>query len=217
MISPGDKVLIVGDSWGCGEWLYDGTNYGVVHLGLEHYLREYGCEVNNLSEGGSGNQRIIDILQDRVNMPKPDYIFWFQTDPIRDLRPYDQETFPKDVKSLMKLGETLLNDTYKELNDLGFTIHCIGGVTKLQESINQYPNLIPLIPSIVEMFEGPNIDFWVSDWIQCDHLNFSDSFLTELENHPQHTLPREWFFPDGYHPNRNAYHRIFEYILKQHK
>ena len=217
MISPGNQVWIVGDSWGCGEWFYDGTNYGVIHTGLEHYLREYGCEVTNLSEGGSENQRIVDILQGRANMPKPDYIFWFQTDPIRDVRPFDQETFPKDVNSLKKLGETLMNKTYKQLNDLDVPIHCMGGVSKLHDSIKNYPNLIPLIPSIVEMFGGVDVGFWISDWIQCDHLNFSDSFLTELENHPQNTLPKQWFFPDGNHPNREAHRRIFEYILNQHK
>jgi hypothetical protein len=219
MISSGSKILIFGDSWGCGEWSGHNNPYHVTHLGLEYYLREYGCEVTNLSKGGESNLQMISELRNNlVSIDfSYDYIFWFQTDPIRDLRPYDQATFPKNVKDLLQKSTTLLTDTYRELNSLGVTIHCMGGTTNLLSSIEDYPNLTPFIPSIVKMFNGPNIDFWISDWIQAENLRFSDSFLSELEAQSNPKLPIEWFFPDGSHPNRKAHRKIFEYILSQHK
>lgn len=217
MIVAGDKILIVGDSWGCGEWSNDIYPHRVTHLGLEYYLRKYGCKVSNLSEPGAANKRIVEILKEIVKIQKPDYIFWFQSDPIRDLRPYDQVTFPQSISELLHLGERLLNKTYVELNNLGCKIYCIGGVTKLHKSIDHYDNLIPLIDSIIEMFDGIDSGFWISEWIQVKHLTFKDSFLTQLENHMQNTLPKEYFYPDGNHPNRKAHLKIFEYILKQHK
>jgi hypothetical protein len=109
---------------------------------------------------------------------------------------------------------TLLENTYKELNDIGIKIHCIGGASKLQSSIRNYSNLIPLIDSVIEFLGCELIDIWVSDWIQHD-LNIDDDFLkllTELP-YPRDTLSKEWFYPDGTHPNRHAHKKIFEYIL----
>lgn len=160
---------------------------------------------------------MVKTLAATVSVYNPKYVFWFQTDPIRDLRPYDQETFPKSSNELMETNHELLEKTYAELNNIGVKIHCMGGVTNLKPSIEKYPNLISVIPSIVQMFNGPNIDFWISDWINSPHLRLNDEFLSELENHPQHILPKKWFFPDGVHPNREAHRRIFEFIINQHK
>lgn len=217
MITPGDHIIIIGDSWGCGEWSGDDKPYRVTHRGLEHYLIEQGCHVTNLSKPGGSNKDMVNALEVTLPIYNPHFVFWFQTDPIRDLRPYDQETFPKSSSELIEIGNEILENTYSELNDIGVKIHCMGGVANLKKSIEKYPNLIPVIPSIVEMFEGPVIDFWISDWINSPYLRLSEDFLLELEVHPQHTLPKEWFFPDGVHPNREAHYKIFEGILKQHK
>lgn len=215
MILPNDSILIIGDSWGCGEWSASSDPYRVTHLGLEHFLKEYGCTVINLSRPGASNKTTVQIFKDHVDVFDPKYIFWFQTDPMRDLRPYDQETFPKDVASLLGMSELLLNDTYKELNEMDRTIHCMGGTTKLHSAINNYQNLVSFIPSIIEMFGGTDQGFWISDWINADNLKFTEKFLSELEQHPMHSLPKEWFWPDGAHPNQNAHRKIFEYILGQ--
>lgn len=217
MISPGDRIVILGDSWGCGEWSAKSDPYRVTHRGLELYLNECGCNVTNLSKAGGSNKEMVEVLHRTLHIYDPKFIFWFQTDPMRDLRPYNQATFPKSISEVIELSGQLLNDTYADLNRLGVKIHCMGGTSKLQKSIENYPNLIPLIPSIIEMFGGPEIDFWISDWINADDLRFSDEFLQELENHPQHILPKEWFFPDGVHANREAHRKIFELILNRHK
>lgn len=219
MISHGDNIIIIGDSWGRGEWSNDDKPYRVTHTGLENYLTELGCHVFNLSKPGGSNKDMVKMLtlESQLQVYNPHFVFWFQTDPIRDLRPYDQESFPKSSKELIERGRELLEETYAELNSIGIEIYCMGGVAKLDKSIEKYHNLIPFIPSIVKMFDGPDVDFWISDWIQYPHLKFSEEFLQELENHPVYNLPKQWFFPDGDHPNREAHHKIFELILKQHK
>ena len=220
MISPGDTVLIAGDSWGCGEWsVEDGPATRVIHRGLEQFLIDYGCSVTNLSEGGSTNFTQAQKLVLELNHTKPDVVIWFQTDPMRDLGSLNSDTFPKDLAEMIVAQQQRLDTVYEKLNNLGIPIHCIGGASKLDETLLvKYSNLKPIIPSIIEMFGGTHPVCWISSWIQLDSLKFSDKLLSELDEVAATTfLPREWFYPDGVHPNREAHYRIFEYMLKHHK
>jgi hypothetical protein len=219
MISPGDTILIAGDSWGCGEWSGTNNPYHVTHLGLEHFLIEYGCSVINLSEAGSTNYTQAEKIKLELSHTKPDVIIWFQTDPMRDLGSLDSNTFPKSLAEMKVVQQQRLDTVYEKLNNLRMPIYCIGGVTKLDETLLvKYNNLKPIIPSVIEMFGGTQPSCWISSWIQLDSLKVSDNLLTELEEVAATTfLPREWFFPDGVHPNRKAHYRIFEYILTHHK
>jgi len=218
MISPKNTILIAGDSWGCGEWEGDEENYGVSHKGLEHFLTEYGCSVTNVSKGGSSNADSIQRIKDFISTTNVDHIFWFQTNPIRDLRysdrSYDEKSLPKTSEEYKIKTKKLLRNTYEFLNQLNVKIHCIGGLARLEKCINKYPNLIPLIPSVIEMFGAQEPDFWIENWIDAK-IKFSDTFLTELEEmpNPWELLPKKWFYPDGVHPNRHAHYKIFKYIL----
>ena len=214
MIRPGDTIVIVGDSWGCGEWGFVDGTYNVTHLGLEEYLVDYGCKVYNLSKGGASNRYSINQLFKFLKLLNPDIIFWFQTDSMRDLRPYNKSSFPQTVADLIKCQHGLIKKTYEQLNSLGVKIHCIGGTVKLSPTITNYPNLISCIDSVIEFFGGTSPEFWVSDWIQCENL-ISHEFLAELYTmlNTNKYLPKEWFYPDGNHPNRFAHQKIFEFIL----
>lgn len=216
MIRPGYTIVIAGDSWGCGEWdNIDDNTLGVTHLGLEKYLTDYGCKVYNLSEGGASNSYSIKKLFFSKWL-KPDMIFWFQTDPMRDLRPYDKASFPQTVADLIKQQDILIDKTYATLNSLGMKIHCLGGTSKISPSIISYPNLIPLINSIIDFLGSNAPEFWISDWIQDENL-ISKEFIDELYTIPdvRKYLPKEWFHPaSSPHPNREAHRKIFEFILK---
>lgn len=84
MVRP---IIIVGDSWGCGEWRAQGADYTVLHSGLEEYLRQDGHQVINLSQGGISNLDIYHRLKNHL-LRFPDHcdtkIFVFQTDYTRD-------------------------------------------------------------------------------------------------------------------------------------
>jgi len=220
MISPKDTILISGDSWGCGEWGPGPSKYGAVHNGLEYFLTEYGCKVINVSVPASANVAAIKRLKNALNETTPDCIFWFQTSPIRDLRPYEEneELMPKNANEYNQIHKELLNSSYESLNNLGVKIHCMGGVSPLLDDINNYSNLISFIPSIIKMFGGKDPKYWIGGWVDS-RVRLDPEFLTELEelSEPQDLLPKKWFYPDGIHPNRHAHYKIFEYILEQHK
>jgi hypothetical protein len=216
MIRPGNKILIAGDSWACGEWgvVNNERRHGITHPGLEQYLTDYGCEVYNVGLGGGCNKGSVNNIISSLTSLSPDKIFWFQTDPMRDLRPYYTDSFPKSVNEMLNCQQELLKKTYEDLNNIGCNIYCLGGVTKLSSSIISYSNLIPVIESIAEFFGSESIDIWVSEWIHHENL-CSTELIEEVYSipDPKTILPQNWFHPDGYHPNRFAHQKIFEHIL----
>ena len=83
------SILIAGDSWGCGEWdLLPNGKYCVTHKGIEQYFIDNGDIVTNISIGGGTNQNSVFQLQQQLSNMTFNCIIWFQTDPLRDLRPY---------------------------------------------------------------------------------------------------------------------------------
>jgi len=220
LINEHSKILIIGDSWGCGEWAMSGPNgYCTVHPGLEFYLKEHGYDVNNLSQGGYSNSDIFNSLRDHLAINNSyDVIIWFQTDPLRNLRPYADniEIFKKNKEDFILVHDELLNSIYAKFNSLDLPIHCLGGTTKLNLALlEKYPNLHPVIPSIIEMFGEAHIKIWPSDWIKNPQIlkSLSRTLVDYLHSECEPKLSREWFFPDGRHPNRKAHKKIFEFLI----
>jgi len=208
-------ICIAGDSWGCGEWGKDSQNkYSVLHHGLEQYLRERGHNVDNFSKGGSSNNESIDTILSNNNVY--DYVFWFQTDPLRDLRPYDVFKNKMSYEELVEIGNNLLDTSYSRLNK---PIYCIGGCSKLNlDLMSKYANLIPLIPSIPEMliknFEHPAI--WQSDWVRVINRQFDLKSIYKLhaDKMKQDSLrdEKDLFWPDGGHANRKGHKIVCDVI-----
>jgi hypothetical protein len=178
---------------------------------------------------GECNNITINHLNNVVSSPlvKYDYIFWFQSDPIRDLRPYDD--FGKSIKTYEDLiikSDELIDKTYNFLNSIGQKIYCIGGCSKLNlELMKKYKNLYPLIESVTE-FILPNYKhpkLWHSDWINVVDKLDMDTIDFLLENKlKQDSLAdtkikehREYFWPDGGHPNRKGHRVLYEYIFNK--
>ena len=219
-------ILISGDSWGCGEWDHKPPKYGVFHLGLEFYLKNIGHRVVNVSKGGSSNIESIERIFHKLSYKKYDYIFWFQTSPIRNLRPYT--TFKEDYKSYQDLTDKsnqLLDNDYKKLNDFRVVIHCIGGCSKLNlDLMSKYKNLIPIIPSVTELilkdYVHPNI--WLDEWNHLIGEQFDKESIDFLYN-DQNSIDRlnlvekyrKYFWPDGVHPNRRGHKFIFKYLCEK--
>lgn len=211
------KIIIAGDSWGVGEWdrAPDRVTHIINHQGLEQYFKDTGYNVINLSKGGYSNTQSIAPLPKESDS----VIIWIQTDPLRDLRPYDRfkEKF-QSYQTLLDIQKELLTTTYSILNKLG-KIYCIGGCSKLDlDLIKEFENLIPIIPSVPE-FLLPNYihpKIWFSDWYELVDRQFDiDSIDKLLYNKKiQDSLADSWeyFQPDGKHPNRHGHKKIFEYL-----
>jgi len=215
------KILIGGDSWGVGEWPQE-TN----HRGIWQYFEEDGHEVIMKSIPGESNKTSISHMCDFINQNyNYNYVFWFQSDPLRNLRPYDD--FGNTIKNyddLITQSNFLLDESYKELNDrTNCKIYCIGGCSKLNiDLISKYENLIPFVESLTELilvdYKHPEI--WCSDWINhIEKLNEStidfllpnkmkQDSLSEVEEY------RKYFWPDGNHPNRHGHRVLYDFILK---
>ena len=213
------KILIGGDSWGLGEWPQE-TN----HRGIWQYFEEDGHEVVIKALPGQSNETSISHMCNYVN-GNYDYVFWFQSDPLRDLRPYDD--FGNTIKNyddLITQSNIILDKNYKELNNRSnCKIYCIGGCSKLNvELISEYKNLIPFIESLTELilvdYKHPEI--WHSDWINyverldesvIDFLlpnKMKQDLLSEIDGY------RKYFWPDGSHPNRYGHKVLYDFILK---
>lgn len=161
------KIIIVGDSWGLGEWGRDPIRYKytVLHKGLEQYFIDYGFDVINVSEGGSSNtgsiRRLVNLLSELSDdISNIDYIFFITTDATREIHRNKEKLTDALIqnKSLPLLVDKLLDSCYNELNKICLTnnlnIHVIGGLNNLDTSIQSYKNLIPIIPSWVSLLIG---------------------------------------------------------------
>lgn len=159
------KIVIVGDSWGCGEWCNDQGECTVTHKGLEQYFIDDGFDVINISKGNSSNsasiQRLVNLLSELSDdISNIDYIFFITTDATREVN-YDKEKLTDTLiqnESLPLLVDKLLDSCYNELNKICLTnnlnIHMIGGLNNLDTSVQSYKKLIPIIPSWVSLLVG---------------------------------------------------------------
>lgn len=81
--------IVVGDSWGCGEWI-DGK---ITHGGIAEYLENAGCDVINRSSPGGSNLDSLYALKNILtcecsakNLSNLDAIFLFWTEWYRDFK-----------------------------------------------------------------------------------------------------------------------------------
>lgn len=229
------KILIAGDSWGCGEWkgdpmpafiLPNGRSSHVIHYGLEQYLLDDGHIVKNISIPGANNEQVIDKLNDHINEMPWDYIFWFQTDPLRTFRdttPQDYTTYNKwfnDYEHLINIQNNYLDSIYNALNQMNKPIYCIGGCSKINKNLLlKYKNLHLLIESVMELlienFIQPNLWF-SSDWYQqLDerwNLDTIDKILDDRRKCDSLKEMSPHFYKDSGHPDREGHEKIFNFI-----
>ena len=240
-----DNIIIAGDSWGCGEWSTSGNGQPgrVLHKGLEQYFIDVGKQVYNCATGGFSNTNSIDALREALLTQPPSTVFWIQSDPIRDLRPFwrlpESETPYKNLteeiakhNGFESLCRSLISKHYQALNELGVEIHLIGGKrdidVDLLEGLN---NLKPTVPSWTHLLVGhiekyQNL-FPVSTMSDYTVANIDlESYNIELRHRVVDEMHRAslcWgiydeqmiFHPDGQHPNREGHRVLFDYIVKE--
>lgn len=237
------KVFITGDSWGCGEWTRNDTDGWISHKGLEQYFIDDGHMVFNSSAGGSSNTAAIDRLS--VNLAAQftpgDYIFVFQTDPIRNLRSrlseYNKSVLTAAIQKadgVENLILDLIRTDYDKLNTVAqehnAVIYVIGGLCNINlRLIKEFEFLLPLVPSFSHMLVGHMPEYVTlneesvvldPDWTIHDiDINSYDyalqtKIVKELHKHKENSIisREEIFYPDGVHPNRHGHKILFDYI-----
>lgn len=236
-------LILIGDSWGCGEWHHPGHNQiEISHPGLNEYLAQ-DFRLVNLSRPGASNWQIcstlFNYLTHKLPMMDEDFrIVLIQTDASRDTM---AAKFDVDYNDLIKECDSLA-DLYTKLIDI-FYIKCqnfaqqfnvklymCGGLSDLDlATISLYNSLIPLCPSWVNLIDpqhNPSViplrmspELFVSAKHNgrldlCEEIiAYSDQQFLKL----QHMLESEYFGPGlgDYHPSRFG-HELLGNFIKAH-
>jgi hypothetical protein len=194
--------------------------YTVLHNGLQQYFEDAGHSVTNISVAGESIQYATCQLAQSM-LDEYTHIIWLQTDPLRNLTPYTNfEIKYRTIDSLIDQQQEILQQSYCELNSLGKKINCLGGCSKLNvELMSGFSNLYPIIDSIPEFllphYSHPKI--WHSDWYtKIGRLMDIDSLdkLVDLKKTQDSLIDeKEFFWPDGGHPNRHGIKKVFDYLV----
>jgi len=225
------KILICGDSWGCGAWSPDSRVN--THRGTELFLTIMGHEVENLSVSGNSNIKAYDELA-KKDLKKYDFVFVFFTNPFRDVLDTESlsnhSTVPDrsiTYKQYVDLYKDLTLSFYNKLESLNHPIYLLGGHNKVDSELLNHKNIVNLIPSIREMFypdfkeeqivywsmqlSGQRLSKYLSKFDEdcIEQLHASKIYMHQLKDSQQ-----EYFYPDGYHLNVNGHKILAEYLHK---
>ncbi len=230
-------LLIMGDSWGLGEWGFDlSGKYSILHPGLGHYVSEAGHSVVNISRGNDSNRAQVDTLLPRLaTAAPPRRIVWFMTDPLRDFDGYMSETYNEQIAEFFAPLQTLqqyqdakdrlLRRQLERVKDIDILL--VGGVQPLPHWVaNEFPNLCVICPDLRSWLmpnhapvDGPVI---VRTWQYPDvtpalveYFTLQERLFREHCHRVQdvHSLEHRYFHPDSTHPNRQAHHRLAHELI----
>jgi hypothetical protein len=222
------SYCISGDSWACGE--YD--NYkkflpGGKQYDLHRLLLDKNYIVSDISFPGMHNSYTIEKLAQHLQESPLEYdcVIWFQSDPLR--RPTFIETlknandFSLDYNYFIDMSNKNLDEDYAQLNQIGKTVYCVGGVSKINKQlISKYTNLKVLVESFPELLfpnqSHPNLclGIWMThierqvkldslEKIRLDHAAMM-AWTTQKYN--------KFFNLGNSHPNKRAYSLLLEFI-----
>jgi lysophospholipase L1-like esterase len=232
-MSQNEIILIAGDSWAAGEWI----NSTLTHGGLTEYLIDQNYKVVNLGyPGGSNDQSIVRIenfltLNNKLNIQN---IIVFQTEWIRS------PILPPDLDSgYLELKNRIISRFYYHLTRIStkfnIPIQVVGGCSDtiwLDKFNAEYPGVSIVCQSFTNLIlngdhkiSTPVYSLMGSQHISVINLlkkQFPHSelelILKDLELGYQRSnvwsKNRELFWPDGFHPNKQAHKLLFE-LLKQ--
>ena len=216
------KILIIGDSWGWGEWdLRCSPGYTSSHYGLMKYLEDEGNEVINLSISAGNLYQTIDMLTHTKGTGKLktfDYTFCFVTDATRHYHhPGFWEISNTRERALMFQNE-ILEDFYTQLNSFNIKIGLIGGLSKLRkEQVEKFDNLTCITESMIELVQ-PHLKQWdvfyeeqlkfIPDNLSNEYIDYVEKQVKLWDDIKKNNLI---FCNDNRHPNRAAH-----FILKEH-
>ena len=175
-----EMIVILGDSWGVGEWSSDSQLTGP---GLGQYFSLHS-KVINLSEGGSNNFKQateFDKLLTKFTPDAGDIFYWIVSDPLRDIDPDNTviSTIEQFARSQLDLFLHTINTTAAQHN---IVVNLIGGLCDLNTvDVDHYDHVKIAVPSWGQLLSN---DYSTS--IFCDHC--LAEWGTQLQTH----LLEEW-------------------------
>ena len=209
-------IVIIGDSWGCGEWNFIPGVVGatITHTGLEQYLLDAGHLVTNLSGSNKMNEEALEFLENYLDKNlAPKTVCWFVTCPLRTTTRYIYND-PYDF------GVSQLTTQFKYVDQLAtknnIKVYAFGGLCDLPDELmqQQLDNITIVIPSVSSLVieDFPKSMFGdVKEFHRIKSTEFALIVAGQVEQ-KYNAFQTSKFFPDFGHPNREAHYKIFKMI-----
>ena len=231
------KLIIVGCSWGCGEWRINNRILELAHPGLTEYLST-DFNVVNLSRCGASNWQSCFVLRNylhHVNNSDLCDIVVLQTDVARtacsEVYQVDYDYLYSHSSNLSDFYQKTLEIFYIKLNELAqeynLKIHLVGGLSDLNtDVISLYSNLDVICNSWITLLDSTHTPDVVP-------LILNPSLLTKIKQHnnvelfeeviqysdrqflkAQTLMETDYFGPGfgDFHPNRKAHEILAKHI-----
>jgi hypothetical protein len=232
------KLILVGCSWACGEWLVDNNRVNNInHPGLSEYLAS-DYDVINLSRGGASNWQLCFSLHNYLTNVKTfdQYkIVVIQTDAARnqcsEKYHVDYAQVLQDSINLKNFYERNLEIFYIKLNSLAqefnTPIYLVGGLNDLASNILPlYNNLVPMCeswtglmhtpyrPTVVPLMLGPFLYSIAKKHNKLDLMDEISQYSDINFLQAQELMETDWFGPNlgDFHPSRQAHKLLANYI-----
>ena len=211
-------IAIIGDSWGCGEWMQargpTRDQYQVVHCGLEQHLTDNGYQVTNLSGSNKQNEEALEFLENYLKINSaPTIVFWFVTCPLRTTTRHIYNT-PHEF------GIYQLETQFKYIDQLAtqhnIKVYAFGGLCDLPAEIiqQQFDNITVAIPSISSLVIKDFTKSMFGDVKELHRIKSTNMALqvADMINHKFNAFEKSNFFPDNGHPSKEVHFKIFQQI-----
>lgn len=233
------NFLIIGDSWGLGEYSIQNNIMSLVaNSGIDYYLATHGHTSKNLSVGSASNfgqlRHCRTLLESDIKQGEIDYIIWFHTEPIRDisdtiiddiidgpiqfpkfsqLESFDQAMAYINYQNYV-FAQTIY-DTYK------IPFITVGGLGKIHNSIKEFTFSKHIIISWAQEILGSselpdNVLSRDREKELISRLKFNHESIISVINQSQYyreLLSNSSEFPDGLHPCTDQYRKLTQRIL----
>lgn len=223
-------IVITGDSWSAGVWGENSVGkYDILAPGLSSLFMNQGYKVINLSQPGSDPWGILWPLNcfiwtnPHIDIKK---IYYFQTDIGRS---FSNREVPlqKYGGNLTKTLESMYRDLYHALDQLAkqrnIKISVVGGLTDVTVSLNEFDSLELDIPSWCRLLDT---SLPLTNLVDKEGFEVLDRQFPDLKDQINKYLDRanarrdfllsnkQFFYPDGLHPNVNGHRLLFENLIK---
>lgn len=223
-------VLITGCSWAAGVWGLDSNgNHNILDSGLTRLYLENGFDVVNLSSPGGdawGPRHFLENFLQTNPHRKIEYIYYVQTDIGRSFahKEFPIERFDYNFESAI---DFMYNKLYESLNEVAqqrrVKIKVIGGLTDVTVPFQSFDSLELVVPSWCRLIDpelplvrlaDPESLSWLTDRFSLYKSQLLDLLEKGTDRLVYMDRNKEWFWPDGNHPNIRGHEKLFGYLNK---
>lgn len=238
-------IIIAGDSWGCGEWStthhYDISHAGLTKylLNSGYYVVNLSIPAGSNKYTSSCIRNFLQVNQhQRLQIS---CVVVFQTEWLRDVLIEDPVNLTKDLTyGYVGLKNRLISRFYYDLSRASIKnnipIHIVGGCSdaiQIDQFEKEYPGLQIICQSLTNLILENNHN--ISDPVHALFVNNTESCVEYIKKHlnnadlellledinkghqrcDQWRREKEYFWPDGSHPNRLGHQILFEFLKTQ--